>query len=160
MNYRKLSLSDYSKELASKEAVPGGGSAAAAMGEMGISLGLMVGRIMLPKLSGKKKDKLKDVIHDLKELKLCVGKVVNDDVKCYGKVMDAYKLTKTDKMRNKKIQQALNFSYESMRNAAADICGAKKLIVEIKQIATGAIANDIKVSEEFLKAAFNSMISH
>lgn len=159
MDLRKLTVNDYTKELASKKSVPGGGSAAALVAEMGASLLLMVGRITKPKLKKKDADKLADAIHDLNQLKKSIGKVVNKDAVAYEKVTAAYSLPKSDKNRANKIEKALMLSYESMRDLAADICLIKKLHAEVSKVAGGAIANDLKVSMDFIKASFSSAIS-
>lgn len=159
MKYKELSISEYVKALSSKAPTPGGGSAAAVTGAMAISLSLMVARIMQPKIDGRKQAKWKDVIKDLEMLKRSVAKVIDDDPKCYQKVMDAYSLPKADKRRDQKIQKALMTAYESMRNLAVDLCSASVLNKEIGKVAKGAIANDLQVSGDFLQAAFSAAIS-
>jgi formiminotetrahydrofolate cyclodeaminase len=154
MKYRKKSIDAYSKELSSKHAVPGVGSAAAVVASLGISLSLMVARIMLPKIADKKKPKWRDIIHDAEMIKRNVAKVIDADPKLYNTVIKAYSLAKTNKSRATRIHTGLVASYKSMRNLAVDICSALKLNAEIARGAKGAIANDLYVSDQFLRAAF------
>jgi formiminotetrahydrofolate cyclodeaminase len=156
MKYSKLTLDHYLKELSSAHAVPGGGSAAALVGANGIALICMVARIMLPKLVKSKQKKWKETLQDLELIATNTKKVIDEDPEQYQKVIAAYAIKKSDLKRSLKIEKALVLSYESMRNLAIDLCSAKKLLLEIKRGAHGAIANDLYVASAFLDAAFVS----
>ena len=67
-------------------------------------------------------------------------------------------MSKESKKRVIEIENALIGSYEVMRNLAIDFSMVKKLNLELKKYAKGAIANDLKVSAEFLKTAFKTSL--
>lgn len=158
MQYRKTSLDSYIKELSSAAAVPGGGSAAALGATLGVSLSLMVARIMAGKTPPKKRQRWKDIIHDLEAIKRSIAAVIDLDARLYKKVIAAYGLSKKNAARSERIQTALFDAYLSMRDLAIDICSALRLRAEVASGARGAIANDLYVSTQFLRAAFCSAI--
>jgi methenyltetrahydrofolate cyclohydrolase len=158
MAYRALSLEAYCKELSSDQAVPGGGSAAALVGTVGVSLSLMVARVMAKKIAVQKRRKWKDIIHDLESVKRSIAAVIDRDPRLYKKVAAAYALSKKNARRSERVQTALLNAYLSMRDLAIDMCSGLRLSAEVALGARGAIANDVYVSKEFLRAGFYAAI--
>lgn len=158
MKHTAKSINAYIKSLSSKEPTPGGGSAAALVASLAVSLTIMVARIVKPKIAKKSQKKWTDTIKDLTLIKRNVMKSIDKDPVCYKNVIAAYKLSATKKTRSKKIEKALLSSYEIMRDLAIDIYTLKKLNQEIARGAKGAIANDLRVSGLFIEASFSSAI--
>jgi formiminotetrahydrofolate cyclodeaminase len=118
--------------LASREATPGGGSAAAIIGAMGASLVSMVCNLTI----GKKKyaeveDEMKDILAKAEALRVKLIGMIEDDVKAFDSVMGAYGMAKeTDaekEARDKAIQAALK--------AATDVplrcCHAAREVIDL-----------------------------
>lgn len=86
------SVKDYLDQLSSGSAVPGGGSAAAVAGAMGISLLAMVARISARKApNAAEGSRLLDLVPELDELRARLGKLSQDDIDAYRGVIEARK---------------------------------------------------------------------
>jgi len=86
------SVKEYLDQLGSGSAVPGGGSAAAVAGAMGVSLLAMVARISARK-TGDSPDgsRLLELVPELDELRARLGRLSQDDIDAYRGVIDARK---------------------------------------------------------------------
>lgn len=111
MQLVNLSITDFMSKLASKEPTPGGGSAAALSGVMGISLVQMVANLTL----GRKKyadheELMKEILEECKGLHQCLLDAIDKDAEAYNQVSAAFGMPKeTDdekKSRSAKIQEA------------------------------------------------------
>ncbi|HWR40526.1 MAG TPA: cyclodeaminase/cyclohydrolase family protein [Patescibacteria group bacterium] len=105
------SVNDFVDDLASDSPMPGGGGAAALAGALGAGLGLMVCSLT----EGKEKYKdMQESIHELKQqgtrLKEELLQGVDGDGNSYLRIVNAYKLPKTNeiekKARNRAVQEA------------------------------------------------------
>ena len=106
-----LNISDFANKLASSDPTPGGGSAAALSGLVGISLTAMVANLTI----GRKKYAeheafMQDAVKKATELKAQLLKAIDEDAKAYDKVSAAFKLPKEadeeKSARSKAIQDA------------------------------------------------------
>jgi glutamate formiminotransferase/formiminotetrahydrofolate cyclodeaminase len=103
-----MSLSNFSEEVASKKATPGGGSVAAYAGALAASLVCMVGRISLSKKDAtQESNRLQELVRRGEDLRQRFLGLVVEDAESFDGVMQAFKLSK-DKpdARRKAIQQA------------------------------------------------------
>jgi len=161
MSYLNKTLNTYFKELSSSKPTPGGGSAAAVVASMGVSLSMMVAQVFAErkganKTVAKQQQIVKNIYRDLKVLQKSIVKIIDEDTKMYQKVVSAYKLPKTQKLRVVRIEKALCASYQTMRNLCSDLCAMKRLNKDLVKRVKGAIANDLLVSQQFIAAAFRS----
>lgn len=95
MGYRDMPLDDFSAMLASKEAVPGGGGAAALAGALGAALGAMVGNLTV----GKKKyadvePEMLVLTEKAQLLRRKLLKLVDEDAAAFEPLSRAYTLPK------------------------------------------------------------------
>ncbi len=112
-----LSLKDFANETASESPAPGGGSIAAYIGSLGISLATMVANLSAHKKGwddrweefsawAEKGQKIKDELL----------KLVDEDTNAFNKIMDAFSLPKSTeeeiKLRNNAIQLATKYATE------------------------------------------------
>lgn len=113
-----LTVRDYAQKLASDAPAPGGGSAAALVGALGVALGEMVGNFTV----GKEKfadveEEVAAALDRLTELRNRLLDLTNEDATAYSQVGEAYGMPKdTDEQKQQRrqaIQQALQ--------AAADV---------------------------------------
>src|SRR5205814_1073613 len=103
-----MSLSNFSEEVASKKATPGGGSVSAYMGALAAGLVCMVARITLAKKdTAQDIEQLQEVVRKGEDLRERLLGLVVEDAESFDAVMQAFKLTR-DKpdVRRKAIQGA------------------------------------------------------
>jgi methenyltetrahydrofolate cyclohydrolase len=114
---KQSAIDRFLDELASQNATPGGGSAAAIIGAMGAALVAMVCNLTI----GKKKyaqveDEMRDVLAKAETLRHRLTGMIEDDVKAFDAVMGAYAMPKeTDAekaARGGAIQDALKLATE------------------------------------------------
>jgi len=159
MKYKKFSLQKYLKELSSAKPVPGGGSAAALVGSLGVGLTEMVARISVKKTTKSNRAKLQKIIKAVQPVKRRLLSLVEKDARIYKKVITSYSLSKKNPKRTQSIQRALGDSYLVMKHLCDDLLLVRELNRKLMNITQGAIANDLHVSESFIKAAFASALS-
>ena len=91
-----LSLKDYMEITASEAPVPGGGSASAYMGALGVSLGTMVANLSAHKKGWDERWKeFSDLAEEGKKIQNELLHLVDEDTHGYKAVMDAFSLPKT-----------------------------------------------------------------
>jgi len=104
------SIDEFLERLASVDATPGGGSAAAIMGAMGAALVSMVCSVSIGKKAcAAAEPELETVRAQSETLRLRLGAIVAEDVAAFGSLMAAYKLPKeseADKARRADAIQA------------------------------------------------------
>lgn len=117
MNFSDLTLTEFTKELASVSAAPGGGSAAALAGALGASLAAMVGRLTI----GRKNytdvsAEFEAIVPRADALKIELLELMQQDADAYAVVMQAYQLAKSTESeqaaRTRAIQSALQRAAE------------------------------------------------
>ncbi|MCE5224082.1 cyclodeaminase/cyclohydrolase family protein [bacterium] len=108
MGLKDLSVEGFVQALSSKEPTPGGGSAAAATGAMGVGLLLMVSHFLeeTPAMSA--------YMSELDSIKKQLVYLIDEDANSFNKYMDAVHLPKTNEeekaYRSKKMQEALQYA--------------------------------------------------
>lgn len=108
MGLKDLSVEDFVQALSTKEPTPGGGSAAASTGAMGVGLLLMVSRFLddTPALSNH--------INELESLKKQLIHLIDEDARSFNGYMDAIHLPKNNDeekaYRSQKMQEALQYA--------------------------------------------------
>ncbi len=153
MNYLNLELKKYLSKLASGQPVPGGGSASALVGTVGISLGIMVAQIILKKKNCSSFDWVNDILSDLKMIKRKIEPVIDRDTIVYSKLAKAYKIKDADR-KMKEVGRCLRDSYEIMRNLSVDLILAYELNRDLIPYVAGSVSNDIVLADNFLTSAF------
>lgn len=112
-----LSLKDFANETASESPAPGGGSIAAYMGSLGISLATMVANLSAHKKGWDKQWKEFSAWAEKgQKLKDELLKLVDEDTNAFNKIMEAFALSKSteeeSKHRNNAIQLATKYAIE------------------------------------------------
>ncbi len=105
---RERSLSGFLDDVAAGTATPGGGAVAALAGALGAALSEMVGRLT----TGKKKyaesePEIQSAISTATSLRSRLMASIDSDIEAYSKVMEAYRIDKTNPDREAHIQTAL-----------------------------------------------------
>jgi formiminotetrahydrofolate cyclodeaminase len=154
-------LDEYLRRLASSDAVPGGGSAAALVGALGAALVAMVGRIMAEPIDGpvSQADRLRD---ELSAARL-------RDEAAFRAVVAAQALPKAGDAeraaRRDAIEAALQRAAQEPLHASALALEVLKLTLQLVEARTGALASDVGCAAECAYAAltacaYNVRINH
>jgi len=108
MGLKDLSVEDFVQALSTKEPTPGGGSAAASTGAMGVGLLLMVSRFL------DETPALRNHINELESLKKQLVRLIDEDARSFNGYMDAIRLPKSNDeekaYRSQKMQEALQYA--------------------------------------------------
>jgi glutamate formiminotransferase/formiminotetrahydrofolate cyclodeaminase len=112
-----MTLSDFADETASESPAPGGGSIAAYIGALGISLGTMVANLSSHKKGWEERwQEFSDWAEKGEQYKAELVKLVDADTAAFNKIMQAFALpeaTPEEKtIRNRAIQNATKFAIE------------------------------------------------
>ncbi len=112
MNAKTMKIEEFTKVLASKEPVPGGGGASALVGALGMALGSMVGSLTV----GKKKYKeveaeIQEQMQKAEQLQIELLSLIDKDAEAFEPLSKAYGLPKNTEeelmYRNKVMEEAL-----------------------------------------------------
>lgn len=130
-SFKEISIKEYTRELSSSEAVPGGGGTSALVGALAVSLGNMVGSLTV----GKKKyqdveDEIKDLMARGESLRLKLLDLIDKDAESFIPLAAAYRIDKEDPNRDEIMEKAL----KGASMVPLDIIKACKEVVEIIEI--------------------------
>ena len=108
MDLLNASVTNFTEQLASPAAVPGGGGASALVGAIGIALGDMVGELTV----GKKKyagveDEIKSLMSRAQDLRVRLLKCVEKDAELFEPLSKAYGIPKDDPTRDEVMEKCL-----------------------------------------------------
>jgi formiminotetrahydrofolate cyclodeaminase len=154
-------LDGYLERLASKDAVPGGGSAAALTGEIAAALVAMVGRIQAAPLQG--------LVPRADRLRAGLERARQSDEKAYGAVVAAQAKPKRTEAeiaaRRRALESALERAAQAPLQTAALVVQLLKLTDRLAKTPMGALASDVGSAAELAHAAvsacgYNVRINH
>jgi glutamate formiminotransferase/formiminotetrahydrofolate cyclodeaminase len=112
------SVAEYLEQLAAGSAVPGGGSAAALAGGLGVALVSMVARISLRKAAdGPEGVILRDLLPELDRLRAAFGRLSQQDIDAYRGVIEARKRGAPESEIASAYQRAAEVPLETARAA-------------------------------------------
>lgn len=159
MNFMSEKCDDFSRLLASKNPVPGGGGASAYVGALGIALGSMVGNLTL----GNKKYQnvepdIKVLLKKSEDLRIKLTEFVEEDAKVFEPLSKAYGLPKTteEEKKNKAfiLENELKNACEVPVKIMECCCEAIDLLEEYSIKGTRIAISDVGVGAAFCKSAF------
>ena len=136
-------LSDFFAAVAAAKPTPGGGSVAALVGALAASLGIMGARL------GNRSDEE----HRLMQLQNRLHQLVQEDVRAYGRLIDAYKIPKHDPKRPHTVATALHRATEIPLEIAESACEAGRLLYSLSQSAKSLVHSDLTVGLHMAIAA-------
>jgi formiminotetrahydrofolate cyclodeaminase len=161
MKLTERTCKEFADLLASKEAVPGGGGAAALVGALGVALNSMVANFSI----GKKKfidveDKHRDILNRGYVLKDQLIDLIDKDAENFLPLSKAYGIKAvTDKEKEEKegvLQNALKIACSAPVEMVECIYESILLHEELVDISSKLIISDIGVGVQCLKAALYS----
>lgn len=151
---RDLTLDKFSEELFSKNAVPGGGGAAALVGALAVSLGGMAANFTV----GKKKYEtytadLERILARASELRLHLLSLIDEDAKGYGEVSKAYKIKPMDE---KILEKALISAAMPPLDMMEDLREVIDILDELKEKTSSLLISDVAVGAKLAGAALSA----
>jgi glutamate formiminotransferase / formiminotetrahydrofolate cyclodeaminase len=156
------SLSTFSDEVASKKAVPGGGSVSAYMGSLGAGLVTMVARLTLGrKEPPKDPERLESIVHRSEELRQRLLKLVVDDSQAFDEVMKSFKVPKEQgEIRKKAIQEATVRATEVPLSTMEQATQVLHLAAEIAEHGSVNALSDVSTASAAARAAVEGAASN
>jgi len=151
--YKNIPIKKYLDDLSSNKPAPGGGSATALVGALGVSCLSMVANFTIGKEKYKSHEKdIKKILKRLKNLRKRLLELVDLDVRAYSAVVKARKKSKSEKKKARKFaisvpKEVCNLCYEALK--------ISPVLVEKGNI---YLLSDVEVGVELLEAAFKSGI--
>jgi len=161
MKLTEKTCREFAELLASKEAVPGGGGAAALTGALGVALNSMVANFSI----GKKKfidvkEQHEEILRKGEELREALINLIDQDAENFLPLSKAYGLkADTDEEKKQKeevLQQALKVACSAPVKMVEYIYKSILLHQELVDISSKLIISDVGVGVQCLKAALYS----
>ncbi|MGB8907419.1 MAG: cyclodeaminase/cyclohydrolase family protein [Candidatus Cybelea sp.] len=155
------SLDAYLERLASKEAVPGGGSAAALIGALAAALVAMVGRIGAAPIEG--------LVSEADGLRAELAEARLRDEAAYAAVIEAQALPKGNDAESSARRRVLDGALEHAAQVPLEAAGLSlkvlRLADRLARIPKSALASDVGCAAEFANAAlaacaYNVRVNH
>ncbi|MFZ0035161.1 MAG: cyclodeaminase/cyclohydrolase family protein [Sedimentisphaerales bacterium] len=161
--YLEGKFKEYIDDLAAKKPAPGGGSAAAVVGALGVSLLSMVANFTLGKEKYKNVEpEIQEILSSSEKLRAGLEKLVDEDVAAYRTVSAAYQMAKETeeqkKARTEAIQAALRTAMAVPLAACRNLSEAMKLCQPLLEKGNANLASDVGVGAEFIASAFTSAL--
>jgi glutamate formiminotransferase/formiminotetrahydrofolate cyclodeaminase len=146
----KLGVRDFCNETLSDSPAPGGGSVAALIGALGVSLGGMVANLSAGKRGWDDKlEYFSDWAVKAQQLKNELLSLVDEDTAAFNKVMDAFGLPKTSdeekKTRTAAIQSATRYATEVPLKVMETAAKSYELLSEMANNGNPASVSDVGV---------------
>lgn len=136
MKYHDYTLNQYLHELASGDATPGGGSAAALIGAVGAALVSMVGNLTI----GRKKyaaveEQMHEMVQAVSKLEEQLLVLVSEDTEVFNTVMAAYRLPKGTDEEKAARESGINAALRTACSVPLRVADAAVAVLELAQAA-------------------------
>lgn len=159
----KEDLKGYLDGLASRKSVPGGGSAAALAGALGVALLSKVANFTIGKKGYQDvESQMQKILESTENLRQALERLIDDDVFAYQKVREAYKLPQANKeeegRRNVCIQKALKKALEVPLEVCRKSVEAITWCEFLLEKGNKNLISDVGVAAELLDSSFNSAL--
>lgn len=160
---RELNLNDFSKELFSKNPVPGGGGAAALVGALAASLAGMTVNFTL----GKKKyeeyfSDLEVILEKAESLRLRLLSLIEEDAEGFSEIGKAYAMKPRDeKVLEKALDSAVVPPLNMMKSLAETVELLEELLLKgsvlmVSDVGTGAALAEAAIKSAYLNVVINT----
>ena len=154
MKFQDKNLVEFTTELASKAAVPGGGGASALVGAGGVALGNMVGSLTV----GKKKyadveEEIKSLMEQAETLRVRMLDLIEADAACFAPLAKAYGIPKEDSNRDVIMEEALKTACSVPMDIMRTVCEAIALMEAFAKKGSALAVSDAGCGAVCCKAA-------
>lgn len=159
--YLNEPLKQYLDALASKSPAPGGGSAAALVGALGVGLISMVANFTIGKEKYQEVEaEMKKIVSSSEDLRQKLMKSVDDDIASYQKVSRVFKLPKENPDDKRKREKAMQEALKEASTIPLEVCKccyeAITLCPPLAEKGNVNLVSDVGVAVALLEAAFRS----
>ncbi len=154
MSFQEYTLSDFTRVLASKEAVPGGGGASALVASIGIALGNMVGSLTVGKKTyADVEDEVRTWMGQAEALRGELLRGMDADAEAFLPLSKAYGIPKDDPSRPAVMEDALRTACDAPLTLMRQICQAIELLEKFAEKGSRIAISDAGVGAVCCKAA-------
>lgn len=148
---------EFAAVLAAKEAVPGGGGAAALVGALGVALGSMVGNFT----TGKKRfadveDDIQRMLADGEAIRERLIELVEDDAAAFLPLSQAYAIPRDDPRRAQVLEEATKGACAAPVEMMRQIASAIELLEEMGQKGSKMLLSDVGCGALLCRAALEA----
>jgi formiminotetrahydrofolate cyclodeaminase len=140
---RDRGLSDFSKDLAARTPVPGGGGASAYVGALGAALASMAGAFTDGGGDADREGRLADILREAEEARASLVGLVDEDAAVFLELSSAYKIDRADPGRAEAIEAATARAADVPLKIMRESCRAVELAEELGQIANPRLISDV-----------------
>ena len=155
--YKEKSIGQFTEELASDTAIPGGGGAGALVASIGIALGEMVGNLTLGKGKGAEREaEIKKLIARSEELRLQLLDAIDGDARAFEPLSRAYSIPKGEAGREEKLEACLKAAAEAPLRVFDLCCEAIDIMSEFARNGSRIVISDAAAGVVFCKAAMET----
>jgi len=163
MSFADMTVRGFLDELASQSPAPGGGTASAVAGAMGVGLAAMVaGLTDTSQMSAEDASRVDEISHRWKELIWALLGCADDDTAAFNEVMKAFKLPKTTdedkRARREAIQLALKGAVSAPRRTLQLAAEGMQMAAFMAESGNDNAASDAGVGALLLDTAMGGAI--
>ena len=163
MSFADMTVRGFLDELASLSPAPGGGTASAVAGAMGVGLAAMVaGLTDTSQMSAEDASRVDEISHRWKELIWALLGCADDDTAAFNEVMKAFKLPKTTdedkRARREAIQLALKGAVSAPRRTLQQAAEGMQMAAFMAESGNDNAASDAGVGALLLDTAMGGAI--
>lgn len=163
MSFADMTVRGFLDELASQSPAPGGGTASAVAGAMGVGLAAMVaGLTDTSQMSAEDASRVDEISHRWKELIWALLGCADDDTAAFNEVMKAFKLPKTTdedkRARREAIQLALKDAVSAPRRTLQLAAEGMQMAAFMAESGNDNAASDAGVGALLLDTAMGGAI--
>ena len=159
MSYLSKTLSQFLKELSAKTPVPGGGSAAALAGALGMGLLTMSAQFSIGKKTPRVKIRgIRKILRESKHLKEHFSQLVDEDVRNYLEVVKAHRLVKylPERRHHPFLEPSLRKALASALNICHNAHNGIRLSKTLLEKGNPHLVSDIATAIALLNGSFTS----
>jgi formiminotetrahydrofolate cyclodeaminase len=161
--YVEGKFKEYLDDLASNKPAPGGGSAAAAAGALGVSLLSMVANFTVGKEKYKDVEpEMKKILSSSEKLRAELQKLIDQDIIAYKEVSTAYKMPRESEEQKKAKSNAIQAALKTAMSVPLAICRnlfeAVNLCQPLLEKGNVNLISDVGVAAELIACAFASAL--
>lgn len=150
----ELSNKEFSQELSSKAAVPGGGGASALVGALGASLGLMVGNLTIGKAKyASSEPQIKVLMEEAEKLRLRLLDLVDGDAVAFEPLSKAYSIPKDAPGRDEIMEKCLKDAAAVPMEILRICCKVIQLQQEFAKLGSSLAISDAGTGVAFCHSA-------
>ncbi len=159
--YLTSNLKTYLDDLAGRKSTPGGGSAAAATGALGLAALFMVGNFTVDKEKYKAvQEEISRVLSESERLRQTVQDLIDEDVTVYSSVTTAYRMPKATDEEKSARQAAIKAALSDAMQVPLRLCRtlreAGELCTPLLERGNRNLVSDVAVGVELIVAAYAS----